>query len=72
MIISIFPSLAVAAIGLFAARAGDRLLKYSSSAPCAKKEKRSVVWSYKDAPYYTAASSSPRSAAKRVVSSSPR
>lgn len=67
----IFPSLAVAAIGLIAARMGDRLVSPSSSDPCAKIEKSAVVWPY-DTTDYTAASSCTRSAAKRVVSSSPR
>jgi hypothetical protein len=68
---SIFPSLAVAAIGLIAARMGDRLLKPTALAPCARIEKSAVVWPYA-ATDHTAASSCPRRAAKRVVSSSPR
>ena len=68
---TILSSLAVAAIGLIAARMGDRLLSPTSNEPCAKIEKSAVVWPYQ-ATDHTAASSCTRSAAKRVVSSSPR
>jgi hypothetical protein len=71
MIHSIFPSLAVVAIGLIAARAGDKFSNLFVARPCVAASKNPVVWSY-DEGDYTAASSCPRSAARRVPSSSPR
>ena len=71
MIHSIFPSLAVLVVGLFAARAGDKLGNLFVAKPCVASPKSAVVWSY-DEGDYTAASSCPRSAASRVASSSPR
>jgi hypothetical protein len=71
MIHGFIPSLAVAAIGLIAARLGDVVLNPASAKPCTKIEKSAVVWPY-DATDHTAAGSCPRSAASRVVSSSPR
>jgi hypothetical protein len=68
---AILPSLAVAAIGLIAARLGDKLVSPAPNGPCAKIEKSAVVWPY-DATNHTAASSCARNAAKRVDSSSPR
>jgi hypothetical protein len=68
---SIFPSLAVAAIGLVAARVGDKFGTLFVAKPCVAGPKSAVVWSY-DEGDYTAASSCPRSAASRVASSSPR
>jgi len=65
MLHSFLPSLAVAAIGLIASRFGDFIVTRSPSGPCAKIEKSAVVWPY-DATDHTAASSCPRSAAKRV------
>jgi hypothetical protein len=71
MIHSIFSSLAVVAIGLVAARAGDMLGNLFVAKPCVAGPKSPVVWSYDDGDY-TAASSCPRSTARRVASSSPR
>jgi hypothetical protein len=71
MIHSIFSSLAVVAIGLVAARVGDKFGTLFVAKPCVAAPKSSVVWSY-DEGDYTAASSCPRSAARRVASSSPR
>ena len=68
---SIFPSVAVAAVALISARLGDAVLNPASARPCSKIERSAVVWPY-DATDHTAASSCPRSAASRVVSSSPR
>lgn len=68
---SIFPSLAVVAIGLVAARVGDKFGTLFIAKPCAAAPKSSVAWSY-DEGDYTAASSCPRNAARRVASSSPR
>jgi len=66
---SIFPSLAVAAVALISARLGDVVLSPAPAKPCTKIERSAVVWPY-DATDHTAASSCPRSAANRVVSSS--
>ena len=71
MIHSIFPSLAVLAVGLVAARAGDIVGNLFVAKPCMASPKSTVVWSY-DEGDYTAASSCPRNAARRVDSSSPR
>jgi len=68
---SILPSLAVAAIGLVAARLSDVVLNPAAAGTCSKIEKSAVVWPY-EATDHTAASSCSRNAAKRVVSSSPR
>lgn len=71
MIHSFFPSLAVVAIGLVAARMGDMFGNLFVAKPCLAAPKSPVVWSY-DEGDYTAASSCERSAARRVASSSPR
>jgi len=71
MMHSIFPSLAVVAIGLIAARVGDRFSSLFVAKPCVAAPKSTVAWSY-EVGDYTAASSCPRSAARRVASSSPR
>ena len=71
MIHSIFPSIAVVAIGLVAARVGDKFGTLFVAKPCVTAPKSAVVWSYEEGDY-TAASSCPRSAASRVASSSPR
>jgi hypothetical protein len=70
MVHPIIPSLAVAAIGLIGARLGDALRHPVFARDC-KKTSNPVVWRY-DGENYTSASSKPRKAAKRVVSSSPR
>lgn len=70
MVHPIIPSLAVAAIGLIGARLGDAL-RHPIFANHCKKTNSTVVWKY-DGPGQTSAISKPRSAAKRVVSSSPR
>jgi hypothetical protein len=69
MVHPIIPSLAVAAIGLIGARLGDAL-RHPIFANHCKKTSSAVVWKY-DADQ-TAAVSSPRNAARRVDSSSPR
>jgi hypothetical protein len=71
MIHSIFPSLAVVAVGLIAARLGDSLGNRSGAKPCVEAPKSSVVWSY-DEGDYTAATSCQHGAATRVASSSSR
>ncbi len=71
MVHPFLPSLAVAAIGLIGARLGDLLLNPAFANHCRKVWESAVVWPY-DQPDHTAASSCPRNAAKRVVSSSPR
>lgn len=70
MVHPIIPSLAVAAIGLIGARLGDALRNPIFANHC-KKTSSAVVWKYDD-PNQTAAGSGPRSAARRVFSSSPR
>ena len=71
MIDSLFPSVAVVAIGLAAARFGDNFSNLFVAKPCVAAPKSSVVWSY-DEGDYTAATSCERSAARRVASSSSR
>jgi hypothetical protein len=71
MIHSIFPSLAVVAVGLVAARVGDLIGNLFVARPCVAAPRSAVVWSF-DEGDYTAASSCPRSTARRVASSSPR
>jgi hypothetical protein len=66
---SIFPSLAVVAIGLVAARVGDKFGSLFVAKPCMAAPKSAVVWSY-DEGDYTAPSSCPRTAARHVASSS--
>jgi hypothetical protein len=68
MIHSIFSSLAVVAIGLVASRVGDMFGNLFIAKPCAAGPKSAVVWSY-DEGDYTAASSCPHTAARRVASS---
>lgn len=70
MVHPIIPSLAVAAIGLIGARLGDLLLNPVFASPC-KKNSSTVVWKY-DEEIQTAVTSRLRSAARRVVSNSPR
>ena len=69
MVHPIIPSLAVAAIGLIGARLGDALRNPIFANHC--KKASAVVWKY-DSEDQTSANSKPRSAAKRVVSNSPR
>lgn len=71
MIHSFFPSLAVVAMGLAAARTGDLFANLFVAKPCVAAPKSPVVWSY-DEGDYTAASSCARKAARRVASNSPR
>ena len=61
---SILPSLAVAAIGLVAARLSDVVLNPAAAGPCAKIEKSAVVWPY-EATDHAAASSCPPKSARR-------
>ena len=70
MVHPIIPSLAVAAIGLIGARLGD-ILRHPINGSSCRKTSSPVVWQY-GAPHQTAVNSKPRSAAKRVDSSSPR
>jgi hypothetical protein len=71
MIHSIFPSLAVVAVGLVAARLGDSFGNRSVAKPCVAAPKSSVVWSY-DEGDYTAATSCQPSAVTRLDSGSSR
>ena len=67
MVHPIFPSLAVAAIGLIGARLGDALRHPIFASHC-KKTASAVVWKY-DEKDQRAANSIPRSAAKRLSNS---
>ncbi|HEY1898037.1 MAG TPA: hypothetical protein VGG62_17290 [Terracidiphilus sp.] len=68
MLHSIVPSLAVMAIGLIAARAGDAFGRLFVAKPCVAATKSTVAWSY-EAADYTTVSSCPRSRARRVIPS---
>ena len=68
MVHPLIPSLAVAVVGLIGARLSDALRHPIFHRHARKSTAHHVVWHYGQ----TAASSSPRKDAKRVVSNSPR